>query len=868
MHYVVFQEDSFLPGYKEWTLISQKEGSVAYRVIPEFDPRLADVVSNDFLSSALEADQPRKHWRTRSRWIYNQSGWKRWCVILRVWESLRIKMKKQRTDLAILANVNLISNRNDTVWWTSIVKHNLQAKTKREAQSVREKFENVSRVDRDTAERLARLINTEEIDHILFEALAGTPDSTGKQPTCQDIQKRRQASEDGARKKMTIKLVQEDASLFEAEAKGAPQTLPGTSSISILRDPSKKGHRDEASALGRKDHSIMQAGEGAEAIEPIEDPYINAKTSTPGRITPLTAIANSISSPAREIAQEPAPDVSSPRGTTPRPIINPEQPSAADTSPNNNNVTATPIDHLEQSLTGDISPLSGQNLQQTRGTDIRHFEPTSSDNSEDRGQDQQHQNVPPPERPDHDAALDISSSKTPTQASFDAASAQAPARPAMKPRCSWQNIKWAYRTHTPADVELQGKGIWLFEKPNTWTSNPSSNGLASLQLQPDCQIIISADFEDRSEPSLDWNGTALVIHPHLPPWTHDERSFNNFAGLLPDFQSDLPLAEYQTIEALGSYVWRHDRDQLPCSGPNCKKMLSDLRPTTLVCLGCGPKSTIRFCSPECHIASLPTHAVECWSPHLLINKLIDHNTYPPRFSRLAPALRDRQGYRTYQNYRQRVAAQYAGGRYSMFNPATEEATVLIWDQRFTANRGQERPFPGYAAEMEARIERCLNVALFDHANTPVVEHLYRLLQLCLRVKNAWNPALAAVLSRQFRFEFEWDAGASLRVRADEPFCECEWAGGAVQAHQGSCSSRYRGQGELILGQRSVRDVVEAMERRYWILRAWQHQHPTVTAWTRRVMGSGFPGTVVEEGWMPKLGRGWVGFNGEEDDVVL
>ncbi|KAL8694106.1 MAG: hypothetical protein Q9224_003629, partial [Gallowayella concinna] len=654
-------------------------------------------------------------------------------------------------------------------------------------------------MDAETTKRLAELINRGEIDLATFEAETGAPDDTGKRPTLQAVRQRRQAREIEAREDSKIQLAQENANVFQGEA-GTPEELTGTYLGKSPEQPS-----------GSDDQGIIQVIEVEEVAEHKENPPNDMRSSASDRITPATATTRSISSSVDEPAQEGAMTTSELSGLTMTPMSGPELGTVGDTLAFSDTMS-DPDGHPEQQSVADTSLDLGESLNASEDLSSGRIEPTATVNDEHRSEVRQ----PPQPTPSvllrrNDVSIS-SSPVTPAQDSYYSVNASAPAPRSSKPRNLWQNIKWAYMTHTPADIELQRHGIWLYEKPLTWTNDPNKNGLTSLQLQPDCRVVISSDFEDRSEPSLELTESDSTVYTHLPPWADDDRSFNNFAGLIPDFQSDVPLAEYQAIEALGSYIWRHDRDLLPCRGPNCKKMLSDIRLTTLICLGCGPKSIVRFCSVQCHLASLPTHAAECWSPQLLINKLIDHNTTPARFSHQAPALRDRHGYRTYQNYRQRVAAQYSGGRYSMFNPATEEATVLIWDERFSPTHGRELPYPGYATEMEACIERCLNIALFDHANTAIVEHLYRLLQLCLRVKNAWNPALAAVLTRQFSLEFDWDANTSLRIRANEAFCECEWSGGAVRQHQETCSSRYRGHGELIQSKWGVQHVVEAMEK--------------------------------------------------------
>ncbi|KAL8748995.1 MAG: hypothetical protein Q9199_007955 [Rusavskia elegans] len=634
LRFAAFQDDSFLPGYKELTFVFPDENLVSYRVVPDSDPRLANLVTFKSLAESLLTDV-RRRWTDRSL-----------------------------TDDAILQRVNALSHRSDAVWWGSIVQHRLQARAKSEGEKVSRQFQNANRMDQETAKRMAELINTEQMDLVTFEATAGEPNDSGKRPTLQAIQERRQAMQNEARENLKTELAQDESDHFHAMLDAAP-------------------------------------------METVDIPRGSCEEQPMETIKPEESVSPDIAD------QEPAPDASS-----------------------------LPVDG------GSVISSSEQNSSIHNGPYGRGPQPSAT--------------TP---QASHMTTQDSSSPITPIQASFNASFAPAPVRPAMNHRGLWQNLKWAYLTHTRADIELQSKGIWLFEKPLTCTREVRSNDLSGLQLQPSCPMVISSDFEDRSEPYLEYNDIALTMYTHLPPWTNDHRSIENFAGLVPDFQSEVPLAEYQTLEALGSHVWRHDRDLLPCRGPDCKKMLSDMAKTTLICLGCGPKSIVRFCSVRCHLASLRKHVQECWNPQLLINKLIDENSSPPRFSHLAPSLRDRHGYRTYQNYRQRVAAQYSGGRYSLFNPLTEEATILTWDKRFSRNRHPELPYPGYTTEMESRIERCLNIALFDHTNTPIIEHLYRLLQLCLQGKNAWNPALAAVLTRQFLLEFDYDVHTSLRIQA-------------------------------------------------------------------------------------------------------
>ncbi|KAI4256500.1 MAG: hypothetical protein L6R42_006181, partial [Xanthoria sp. 1 TBL-2021] len=493
-------------------------------------------------------------------------------------------------------------------------------------------------MDQETAKRMAELINTEQMDLVTFEATAGEPNDSGKRPTLQAIQERRQAMQNEARENFKTELAQDESDHSHAMLDAAPMETVDIPRGSCEEQPMETIKPEESVSPDIADQGLVQSCGMGPLVDLSDDLHIDTRSPTPVNNTRTAAATNTTSSPIKGAGQETF------TGGSPRSSKKP----APDAS-------SLPVDG---------------------GSVISSREQNSSIHNGPYGRGPQPSATTP--QASHMTTQDSSSPITPIQASFNAPFAPAPVRPAMNHRGLWQNLKWAYLTHTRADIELQSKGIWLFEKPLTCTREVRSNDLSGLQLQPSCPMVISSDFEDRSEPYLEYNDIALTI------------------------------------------------------GPDCKKMLSDMATTTLICLGCGPKSIVRFCSVRCHLASLRKHVQECWNPQLLINKLIDENSSPPRFSHLAPSLRDRHGYRTYQNYRQRVAAQYSGGRYSLFNPLTEEATILTWDKRFSRNRHPELPYPGYTTEMESRIERCLNIALFDHTNTPIIEHLYRLLQLCLQ----------------------------------------------------------------------------------------------------------------------------------------
>ncbi len=414
-----------------------------------------------------------------------------------------------------------------------------------------------------------------------------------------------------------------------------------------------------------------------------------------------------------------------------------------------------------------------------------------------------------------------------------------------------RGLKWAYFTHTKADESLLANGIWLFEKPKTYFKyQPYHYVRRGLGL--DLAPIAVATYEEEDvhephEPNIDVDNTAVWINTHIVPW-RDVRSKPTH----PDFLPIPKLTEYQACESLGLAVWRHDRALLKCRLAACKVKTADHNPLTVICLGCGPKTIIRYCSVAHQIADLEGHWEECGDPDYLMRRVIDHTTTPARFGRLWPAIRDRSGNSSYQRSRQATYAAMHHGRYTLFDPVTQEPTALIWP----TNDGQ-------AAVMESRVERLLNYALFDHKHGRIIGLLYRMIRQCLIQKNFWAIGPQFALKIQFKAEF----GCDVSKVSEQPLCECEWMGGRLPRgrHVAGCKQLYLAYSAQYQAT-GIKGFLEMVEGRYWALRAWQQRHPTVGDWSARVAGVGF-GAEVVEGTEPFLGPGWSGWGAPADDLV-
>ncbi|KAL8761168.1 MAG: hypothetical protein Q9184_002680 [Pyrenodesmia sp. 2 TL-2023] len=864
MKFVVYWRDCCLAGYHEINFIAPSLKIRVVHVVNQDDPRCADMNS---LAHAVANETQRS--------LFNRAA----------------------ADNEVARGVKALTGRDDDAWWRTIVTENRRARAEREAHAVVKKHEDISRIDQATKERLASLVNNETIDLLYLESFAGTKDEQGNRPSITSLRAQRRAEtrqalllgeSQSAQRKLIAQLESK-----EAERERQTEDLTATDRQKDAVTEAPESSNSSTDTVGKPDNTtVYTTNAGVISVERTngvegslaEDDAVAADGTIPGILVPYPTDTSAVS--ASEDLSWSRRNSSSSKGSSlagqPPVIMTPAcSPIIQDMDIVQENTTNArqpdsnlqqPAESYQRTLQPSLrftladivtanhpihvitrAPYQGTNTGSSQGIPSVRVGSAFSQGPQVSSQDTAKVNMA-------SSTLHSSHHNVSTGQQNIPISSIEPYLTAF-PR-GWNNIKWAYRTHTPADSELQALGIWLFERPAT----SQTHHVSDPAIQQHSQIVIAPPSQGRNMPSYTSDGQTLVLYPHSTPWHNDPRSAQHTDAVTPNFIPETRLAEYQAVEALGYQVWRHDRDYLQCANLACQKILSDIRNDTLLCLGCGPHTTIRYCSRACKVLDSYRHGQDCGMPHHLIPTVVDEGTAPPRFSHLFPALRNRHGIRTYETHRQRTYAEITDGRYTLFNPSTEEPTTIVWDWLF--NGREEYPYQGYGAEMEARIERCLNLALFDQYQTMVVEYLFRLLQQALHIKGA-PQAIARVLVDQFAKEFGFIAQASWRITSGEPICECEWAGDAVLAYQHTmtCSSRYRVQGELFRGgKRCLKDLVEAMEAKYWILRAWRTQHPVEQDWQRRVMGHGFPGCVVPAGWTPKFGKGWVGNWAAEDDV--
>ncbi|KAL8685852.1 MAG: hypothetical protein Q9218_007506, partial [Villophora microphyllina] len=791
-------EDSFLPGYNEMVFVSINSIDRPLRVVRKIDPRTRNLQ----LLSSVVLGEVKRAWMTR----------------------------EVANGLDII-RLNAKSGQQDGAWWDPWLRHQRRARAVREASAVM-RYGGLSRISLTLKTHLADLINRELVDVELLEALTRPVVQNGNRlsvkDALKDIRTKRRARGDEAllhtaitqilqenpavarstaelpvsaaqENEMTILPVNAEASLREAAATALPESTTGspksvvtgnagTPAAATMALPESTGTFPEAVAL-----------DYAANLPVSDEPGPPNQASVPDGDVDISVLRV----PERSLVSVNAKEIQAPQ-------ISLAHPDTSNTDQQSPQATEA---------TGDMSPAKSASM----------VELSSLASS----QQSQHSSSPAESLVEGTDRLvsDTVSEASDTATIVPGTEQRASTTKTTNTTGQWTAIKWAYKTNTPVDAELTSKGVWLYDRP---TSLAQWGHAAAPNLPPGIPIIVSPDNSGGPTPSLSTDGSTIVLQSHNSPFRGDTRSIQYFAGLHPDFQTTARLPEYQAVELLGRTIWRHDRDILFCSETTCQKPLTDLSPFTLICHGCGPKSIVRWCSYDCKRRNLGLHGQSCGDPQLLIQGIIDDATTPPRFSYMPPAIRDKHGLHTAQSYRQKVYAQLHSGRYTLFDPQSQVPTKLIWMPQMSALLpDKEVPCAGYANEMESRIERCLNIALFDHRQTMVIEYLFRLLQHCLHLKNSYRPALYYILAGQFRWEFAFDADTSFRInRKYHGICECEWAGMTIrqEQHDQGCSRggkmRDVGVGEMFRASMGVKDLVEKLEKNHWVLRAWRYQHPT------------------------------------------
>jgi hypothetical protein len=411
-----------------------------------------------------------------------------------------------------------------------------------------------------------------------------------------------------------------------------------------------------------------------------------------------------------------------------------------------------------------------------------------------------------------------------------------------------KGLRWSYATNTDADEALLDAGVWLWEKPITYFY-PHQVPMKMSDPSVLAPVIVSHGSTGKSFPFIEYSGNMVYIVPHEIPW-EDVRSVKCH----PDFLPSGKLVEYQACEAAGYYVWRHDRDQLPCRKPDCEALVIDHSPSSVFCQGCGPKTIVRYCSFQHQIDDIEGHWVECGDPGLVMQSVIDHATAPACFFTKPPEIPERHGPYSLGSAhlkRQKTYFMNNGGYYTLFDTVTQTVTTLCWP---TSDSNSQ--------ELNARIERLLIIAFFGTHEHGIITYIHRLLCELLCRTGEWTDQIKEILEIQLRSEFQDPDDLGNDLIWDNATYECECTSRALLLDSHLFTSE--GKDVPTIGAKlqtsCLQKWVEQMENEYWILRAWRQQHPTEKDW--RVRANGFGMIPLEPGKnIYQLGPGWTGWEG-------
>ena len=421
-------------------------------------------------------------------------------------------------------------------------------------------------------------------------------------------------------------------------------------------------------------------------------------------------------------------------------------------------------------------------------------------------------------------------------------------------------LPWAYRTNPGVDdARLVQAGLLLYDPPTTYVHEvpvPCTLAMPVLVLQSRVQ-------DEMPVIRFDALTARIVITPHYEPWNDVRLNLGH-----PDWVPDQKLVEYQAVESMGQKMWRHDRQFLPCSLPTCQIPTIDHANATRICLGCGPKTLVRYCNKAHLMADLGRHYSECGHPEAVIGHPIDEMTQPLRFYGLLPAIKDIHGHMSFEKHRQRALAMENGGYYTLVNPVTGEHKKLEFIEALHERKN-------------ARIERLLNVALFDHKETVLITYLYNYLNECLthmqraKLLRGFAADPRAIFNQQFSLEFkDFDTAGVGTYRI---LCECDWFG-SYQVHTSKickkspkCPMRSGTFGEIFRGK-AIEGMLDQKEAKHFMLRIWRRQDMDED-WRLRMRGKGFPDvSEKDKEWLtlnkPGLGEGWSGWGSPVDHTKL
>ncbi|KZF19816.1 hypothetical protein L228DRAFT_250242 [Xylona heveae TC161] len=338
--------------------------------------------------------------------------------------------------------------------------------------------------------------------------------------------------------------------------------------------------------------------------------------------------------------------------------------------------------------------------------------------------------------------------------------------------------------------------------------------------------------------------TEPITQAQLPPpdlldrvvW-HDERANPNS----PKYMEDDRLRWYRHWEAEGHSVRIFSELKHICAKEGCNAPLFDeghpRHRQPLLCYGCGPHSSTRYCSVEHLLEDSTHHAILCGLCPLPFPT--DGYTMPDYMCGYHSFIHNKHGWVSREYNRQRAFNAYkVNCDYAIFNDVAESQRQGT--EFHGSTTAQVLVYWNEDDPKKDRFNRLLNIAFYDHTIEGPAEYLYRCLRFTLREANKWSATVEKELDRQFLFEFR--ALTANFPEQDFPLDDRHWE------------------------QAGLEKLCAEVEAKVWLLRSWRRYHPNVTDWIARAQGVGFPGTTETDKRQRNQGRIWNGWGFEHSEV--
>ena len=386
------------------------------------------------------------------------------------------------------------------------------------------------------------------------------------------------------------------------------------------------------------------------------------------------------------------------------------------------------------------------------------------------------------------------------------------------------------------------------------TPAPSSSSSSQLRSTSAQQSVVASQSGSTSGPLIASAAGLQATIAQAPP---------------PSSESEPWAHKFGALEGPGRIV---------CRLPGCDVTTSPWDGSTVICPGCGPYSSVRYCCIEHLCSDTADHwGLDCMK--YTCNHRCDASTIHPRQVQCPPLIPNICGWNTPERHRQAVYHAHSSkkngsaeieGDYFIFSDGRDwiqagSPNVQAWGLR--QGRGtvlatvtfNDNASPN---SLKDRFNRLLNAALFTGlSNTPVLDYLFMMIRENLMGKNEWDEEVLNCLYYQFLREFGYNV-PELITDNKRHACPQQWFGTPVDLCQDLVCN------ELMLHQATrrplyprlaIREKTDELERRYWILRVARVYHPNIRDEGARMRGVGFAFVPPGNRRMYCRGREWDGF---------